>query len=258
MKTDICAENPFGRDRYGFLYEVLRKQPSKPQHLDYGTFDGAVLVALSKAGVIERGVGLDVNIEALNTGQAEFSGKVKLERVTVRPKVSIDHANDTFDTASVLDVIEHVNDQKTLLVEIHRVLKAGGRLIVTVPKKNIFSFLDMGNLKFRFPRLHRKFYEWKYSKEAYRERYVECKNGLFGDIEKEKMWHQHFSEHEMENLLEQCGFEVVEFDGSGLFLRMLTSLQFFLPGAGKLLDWPLQLDARIFESSNLFCVARKV
>jgi hypothetical protein len=85
-------------------------------------------------------------------------------------------------------------------------------------------------------------------------------DGLVGDISARKRWHQHFSPAQLETLLNRSGFTVIDFDGTGFFIRAIKSVQF-------LLGWfkPLQsfsrrlevLDARLFESANLFCAARK-
>ena len=60
MKTIITAKNPFGADRYGFLWEKLKNiKPEK--HLDYGAYDGKILEKLLKTNVIKKGVGIDIN-----------------------------------------------------------------------------------------------------------------------------------------------------------------------------------------------------
>jgi ubiquinone/menaquinone biosynthesis C-methylase UbiE len=156
----------------------------------------------------------------------------------------------------MLDELEHVFDQRKLLHEIFRVLKPEGIFIVTTPKKNIFSFLDVGNFKFMFPRLHKYFYIQKYGEEEYNYRYLNNPTGLIGDVEREKKWHQHFSEDELMDLLSQNGFRVEIFDGSCLFQRIF--IVFDLLHLGRLVptSWH-QKDAQFFQSSNLFCVARK-
>ena len=48
---------------------------------------------------------------------------------------SLDFSDNYFDYVTMLAVIEHIDDPKPLLKEIHRVLKPGGRLVFTTPKK---------------------------------------------------------------------------------------------------------------------------
>lgn len=42
-------------------------------------------------------------------------------------------ADDSFDLVVVLDLLEHVRDDRGLVAELHRILRPGGRLIVNVP-----------------------------------------------------------------------------------------------------------------------------
>jgi 2-polyprenyl-3-methyl-5-hydroxy-6-metoxy-1,4-benzoquinol methylase len=169
-------------------------------------------------------------------------------------------ADGEFSSITILDVIEHIDKQQAVLRELNRLLSNDGVLIITVPGKHIFSFLDIGNLKFRFPRLHRRYYCRKHSVAEYERRYLSNPDGLVGDVSAGKRWHQHFSRRELANLLEQSGFEVVKFDGAGLFARMLKCIG-FLCGRLKVLHHCMSkleyLDAKTFESANLFCVVRK-
>jgi predicted SAM-dependent methyltransferase len=50
----------------------------------------------------------------------------------------------------LLDVLEHITHEKSVLGEVWRVLVPGGVLILSVPHKGIFTFLDPQNLKARF------------------------------------------------------------------------------------------------------------
>ncbi len=83
---------------------------------------------------------------------------------------------------------------------------------------------------------------------------------MIGDVCAKKGWHEHFSRTGLEKLLIDCGFTVVEFDGTGLFGRVIKNLNFVLGGLGPLqafLKSIEAIDAKFFESTNLFCVAKK-
>ena len=155
---------------------------------------------------------------------------------------------------TLLDALEHAHDQKALLDEIHRTLKPGGRLVLTVLQQYIFSFLDQGNFKYRFSRLHKFWYQRKHAAEEYDYRYVNNPFGLIGDIEKEKAWHQHFRQGELRALLEQSNFKVVEMDGCCLLNDPLLVLQYLgLKVPAKFWYW----QEHKFQSRMLLCLARK-
>jgi ubiquinone/menaquinone biosynthesis C-methylase UbiE len=206
--------------------------------------------------VVAQAAGVDLNAGAIHKGRPGLPENATL--YLLEEKGALPFPDAFFDSISILDVLEHIIDQHHILKALHRVLKPGAPLIVTVPKRNLLSFLDTGNFKFHFPRLHRLFYSLANSPEEYHKRYVACENGLFGDIEKGKGCHQHFSERELQELLEACGFKVVRFDGSGLFERFLILVESLLP---RFLRGPMQklkrLDAETFASSNLFCLAER-
>ena len=221
-----------------------------------GVYDGAVLKRLLAARIIRQGIGVDVNAEVVTGAHASLPADLTLTQI--RKAEPLPFSDNCFDSVSVLDVIEHVVDQDFILRECQRVLRPGGAMVVTVPGQHIFSFLDIGNFKFRFPRLHRWYYSRKYSPEAYRKRYIECPNGLIGDIDRIKSWHEHFSETRLAGLLERSGLEHVEVDGCGLFNRPLELIACSLPDPlRRLVDRQIRWDEAFFARTHLFAVGVK-
>jgi SAM-dependent methyltransferase len=254
MHTKISSANPYGHNRWGFAWECVPRRTDA--HLDFGCYDGHFLSAL-KDKQIGRLVGVDVSSEAVEQGQRRFPD---LEITNIQDAAPLPFDEATFDSITILDVLEHVSKQHELLMELSRVLKDQGRLILTVPGRHLFSFLDMGNLKFRFPRLHRWYYCLGHSREEYERRYVSNPDGLVGDVSAEKRWHEHFSRRKLGDLLAQAGFSIIDFDGAGFFGRVIGNTRYFfrwLKPVSKALTRLQNLDAASFESTHVFCVAEK-
>lgn len=55
--------------------------------------------------------------------------------------------SESCDTVLLLDVLEHVEDESNVIDGIYRILKPSGTLIISVPHKGLFSFLDPLNVK---------------------------------------------------------------------------------------------------------------
>lgn len=254
MRTKISPENPFPCGRNAFAWEKVPR--GSRCHLDFGCHQGRFLDALRTRDV-SRQVGIDAAGDAIEAGSRKF---VDIELLHRTEAVPLPFADATFDSISLLDVLEHLHEQQALLDEFHRVLKPDGILIVTVPHQYILSFLDLGNLKFRFPRLHCWFYCLTHTKEEYHRRYVSNPDNLVGDISAEKRWHEHFTRAHLAELLGKSGFEVIEFDGGGFFRRLilpLSKLFDWIPPVRRMLGFLQLRDARRFESMDLFCTAGK-
>lgn len=254
MHTKIKSQNPYGYTRWGFAWECIEADGSA--HLDFGCNDGKLLNAL-KGKDIGRLVGVDASAEVIDRGKDMHPD---LEIMHIAQATALPFEDETFDSISILDVLEHVSEQGELLNELNRVLKDEGRLIITVPGRHIFSFLDMGNLKFRFPRLHKCYYRLGHSAEDYERRYVSHPDGLVGDVSADKCWHEHFSRKKLHDLLEKAGFTVTDFDGTGFFYRLIipaSHLFRWLKPLRKVIRRVQAADARAFESANLFCLAEK-
>jgi len=254
MHIQSTSDNPFECDRYAFAWEHV--PAGGVAHLDFGCGDGRFLRALKAKG-IKCLVGVDVSRTAIEKAQEASGG---LEIIRIAHATPLPFPDGTFSSISVLDVLEHVGEQEQLLDELHRVLADDGVLIVTVPGRHAFSFLDMGNWKFRFPRLHHWYFCRTHSQADYEKRYVSNPDGLIGDIAATKRWHEHFSVAHLARLLRYSGFDAAEFDGSGLFQRALRAADLLVGkvgplhvAIGKCIAW----DAKRFASANLFCLARK-
>lgn len=254
MKTKIQSNNPFSYNRYGFLWEQLMPQPPGV-HLDYGAYDGSIIKTLKETKVILLGEGVDLNKEIVEASKGSMPGQVTLRHI--KKGAPLPFNDNYFDSISILDVIEHIHNQNAILLELYRVLKPGGKIIVTTPKSNLFSFLDVGNFKFRFPLLHKAYYQFKHSKDDYLNRYLNNPNGLCGDVEKEKMWHEHFSNKNMKILLERNGFVEIKFDASSLFQRIFILIALVLPFLKKFMIKLSGIDAKLFSASNSFTVSSK-
>ncbi|RME50275.1 MAG: class I SAM-dependent methyltransferase, partial [Caldilineae bacterium] len=93
--------------------------------LDIGCGAGNMIHHLSRYGKVKG-----IEIDPRPVRQARQRGYDVQQFDATRPYPFDDH---TFDVATALDVIEHVDDDMAVLREAHRVLKPGGHLVVTVP-----------------------------------------------------------------------------------------------------------------------------
>ena len=129
-----------------FLRQIIQSSKSKvqsPKILDVGCGTGGNLEMLAKFGQAE---GVDVSDDAL-----EFCrSKGLTAHKGLAEKLPFD--NETFDIATALDVIEHLDDDVAGLREMHRILKKDGKTLVFVPA---FMFLwgvqdDVSNHRIRY------------------------------------------------------------------------------------------------------------
>ena len=260
MKTFLSLENPFLhsiRLEQAYVWErllILSRSRGPLRILDYGTYDGAMLQSLAPSGFIREAVGVDVNADALNS-RPMGCDLVTLHAVLKgKPLPFPDHS---FDVVTLIGVLEHIHRQDLILAELHRVLKKDGRLLVSVPGKHTFSFLDLGNLKFRFPRTHRCYYTLRHGQQDYIRRYVNGENGLIGDIEAEKRWHEHFSQSGLAELLANADFRILDEDGFGKYFRVIHNFHYLSPIFKRQLHSLMLRDMQKFEGAEIFVECEK-
>lgn len=93
--------------------------------LDIGCGTGTMLTHLARYGDAE---GIDVDAEAI-----EYCHARGLTQVSQAPADHLPFDDSTFDLVTALDVIEHIDDDRGALCEVHRVLRPGGTLLLSVP-----------------------------------------------------------------------------------------------------------------------------
>jgi len=87
-------------------------------------------------------VGIDNNENAINFAKEKIKNITKMRLINSNDG-KIPYPDEYFDTATCLDVLEHMRDSKECLREIWRVLKLKSQLIVTVP-----NWYDIINMRF--------------------------------------------------------------------------------------------------------------
>jgi SAM-dependent methyltransferase len=99
--------------------------PADPRILDAGCGSGRFMVELAKLGTV---TGVELSDTSVALARERQLGEVISGSVLEMP-----FADDSFDLAVSLDVIEHLEDDLGALRELRRTITPGGALLVTVP-----------------------------------------------------------------------------------------------------------------------------
>lgn len=127
---NLRHHNAFTMERYRRTLKAAELQPGQ-RALDYGCGDGALLAIIKqRVGDSGTAIGFDPNREAVSlaTQCLQQRGIDAQVRETLDPTL-----HETFDRIICAEVIEHVHEPRSLLRELHRLLKPGGLAVVTTP-----------------------------------------------------------------------------------------------------------------------------
>ena len=113
--------------RRAMVEDLLHTHASLPGlHLDLGCGTGHMLKTMTRRGV--RAVGVDMRPEGLVSTR-----RINPDAILVRADAThLPFKAGSFDSVTVLDVLEHVDDD-ALLSEIRTILRPGGAAVLTVP-----------------------------------------------------------------------------------------------------------------------------
>jgi len=104
---------------------------SAGRYLDIGCGIGGLLASLPPAA--GRALhGIDFSPVAISKTSARITGDFVVGRAEALP-----YPDQSFDRVSCTETLEHVDDPETIIVEMARVLRSGGKLLITVPEASL-------------------------------------------------------------------------------------------------------------------------
>lgn len=110
--------------------KILKYLPKKGKHLDVGTGEGNGTIVFSN---IKTTYGIDFGFKS--TLAAKKKGIIMVNASGTH----IPFKNNTFDSISCLDVLEHIPDYESVFKEFSRILKPNGILILQTPISSYFK-----------------------------------------------------------------------------------------------------------------------
>ncbi len=167
--------------------------------LDFGCGPGAFLKRVEPR--CRRLVGVDMDEEKLVEAK-RLVPRSEVYRIIPKTRLQFDDA--TFDAASILEVIEHVPKERPVLADLARVLRPGGRLLLTTPHRGLLTFLDPGNVKFFVPGFHKFVHYYLLRNKSYYDKQFGSDrraDGMIADFAvQDGAWHRHYAFEEIRRL----------------------------------------------------------
>lgn len=159
----------------------------------------------------QNSYGVDINAEYIEEARVSYP-QINFENCSAG---SMPYSNEYFNAIVLSEVLEHVSDEYSVLNEIHRVLKNNGTLILTVPHKGLFSFMDIVNYVYFAGKYFRPIFKLLFrmlSKRDFESIYQRFKNK-----------HRHYSLKDLLTLLDETNwagqYEITQTFRSALFLK---------------------------------------
>ena len=175
--------------------------------LDVGCNVGELLEYCHKLYPAMRLAGVEINAVALEKARQ----RLPYIDLHVSGAQHLPFADESFECVTCIETLEHIPRalRSQCLLEIQRVLKRGGRLVLRVPHAGMFAFLDSNNLRFRLPSLYRLILKRG------------CRDAGYERGSEDVVWHHHFTRKELHELLGD-GWQLEASRTGGLLLLPLS------------------------------------
>jgi 2-polyprenyl-3-methyl-5-hydroxy-6-metoxy-1,4-benzoquinol methylase len=118
------------------IMEYLEPHAPYQRVLDFGCGSGVLLPFLARISSHVAAADLDMTPFERMKAQMEFHAKI--ETLDLKTATLLGLPAASYDIITALDVLEHVEDLKSTLDDLMRLLKQGGRLVISGPTENIF------------------------------------------------------------------------------------------------------------------------
>jgi cyclopropane fatty-acyl-phospholipid synthase-like methyltransferase len=133
-----------GKLASGIVYPEFFELSASDTVLNIGCGDG--VQALVYRGKFKRMVGVDINQSSLETAKKLIDQYELHNFEVINADVEQIPLTEQFDKAIAIDIIEHVINPEKLSAEAFRLLKPGGKLLITFPAmhdkwENLFRFI---------------------------------------------------------------------------------------------------------------------
>lgn len=139
-ETDKLRSLPPLKEREGlYIHHWVVKHCKKDDWvLDVGCGDGELLYFLDKKGYYAFGMDISPEAVKLTEDNLQEAG-IKGANIKQAYIEKIPFINKPFDIVACNQVLEHVKDHKVAIKEMLRILKPGGKLLITVPIEKNFD-----------------------------------------------------------------------------------------------------------------------
>ena len=132
ISRDLFRFNAYVAARYQQVIKLIPQNP-RQKILDIGCGDGVLLSLIKNAALY----GVDLDQTSLDYAATKVKAKFLLASADKLPFKA-----NFFDVVLATEIIEHLDQPKLMLMEIQRVLKSDGRLILTTPVKQSGKLTD--------------------------------------------------------------------------------------------------------------------
>lgn len=130
---------PAAEARYALVAERVR---GRGRVLDIGCGDGFLLGLVASGG--SRAVGVDPEVSGVALARAKLAD-TPAAAVLVASGAGLPFPDGSFDAVVMAEVVEHLEDPDATLREARRVLRDGGRMVVTTPRRLPDRWWDRAN-----------------------------------------------------------------------------------------------------------------